>query len=194
MLLQLSFQILGIVALKNKGLDPKKIPPKSNINIWWKCSKCGYEWKASIDRRAAGSGCPYCAHEVVWAGHNDVETLRPDLLDEWDYDNNAISPKEAAPNSHKKIAWKCVNCGHRWRSPLYNKATDHGCPECAKKAVAEKRYKRVKNLDTGRVYESVKAASIDTGIGHSNITRVCRGEGKKAGGYRWEYVNLDSEK
>ena len=176
---------------KNKGLDPNKIPPRSNVSVWWKCQTCGYEWEATIDRRAAGSGCPYCAHEVVWPGHNDVETLRPDLLEEWDYDNNDVSPREVAPNSHKRIAWKCSKCGHRWRSPLYNKATGHGCPECGKKNVAEKLSKRVKNLDTGKVYESVKAASEETGIGHSNITRVCRGEGKKAGGYRWIY--LDSE-
>ena len=174
---------------KNNGLDPQKMPPRSNVNIWWKCKVCGYEWQATIDRRASGAGCPYCAHEVVWAGHNDVETLRPDLLEEWDFENNTITPKEVAPNSHHRIAWKCSKCGHRWKSPLYNKSKGHGCPKCARKTVAEKNSKCVKNLDTGIVYKSVGAASKDTGIGPTNITRVCRGEGKKAGGYHWAYVD-----
>lgn len=178
--------------IKNKGLDPNKIPPKSSINIWWKCKTCGYEWQATIDRRATGAGCPYCAHEVVWEGHNDVEILRPDLLEEWDYKNNLISPREVSPRSHKRIEWKCCKCGHEWKSPIYNKSSGHGCPICARKAVAEKQSKRVKNIDTGKIYKSVRAAAEDTGIGHSNITRVCRGEGKKAGGFRWVYIDEKS--
>ena len=178
--------------LKNNGLDPHRIPPRSNVRIWWQCKTCGYEWMASVDRRATGAGCPYCAHEVVWSGHNDVETLRPDLLAEWDYENNHISPQEITPNSHQRIAWKCCKCGHRWRSPIYNKSTGHGCPKCARKAVADKQSKRVVNLDTGTIYKSAKAASDDTGIAHSNITRVCRGEGKKAGGFHWAYIDEDT--
>ena len=176
---------------KNKGLDPQKIPPRSNVSIWWKCKTCGYEWKATIDRRASGVGCPYCAHEVVWYGHNDVATVRPDMLEEWDYENNVVSPQEVAPNSHKKIAWRCSICGHRWKSPLYSKAAGHGCPKCARKAATEKRSKKVKNLDTGQAYKSARIASEETGISHSSITRVCRGEGKKAGGYHWGYVSND---
>ena len=175
--------------LKNKGLNPHKIPPRSNVNIWWRCKVCGYEWQASVDRRAIGTGCPYCAHEVVWPGHNDIETVRPDLLAEWDYENNHVSPQEVTPKSHQKIAWKCCKCGYKWKSSIYNKSSGHRCPKCARKNVADKLSKRVKNLDTGKIYKSVKDASDDTGIRQSNISRVCRGEGKKAGGFHWAYID-----
>lgn len=45
-------------------------------------------------------------------------------------------------------------------------------------------------------YPSIKKASEATGIGHSNISNVCRKRGKTAGGYRWfyeesnEWINL----
>ena len=173
---------------KNKGIDPYNIPPRSRINIWWKCRICGYEWQATPYRRSSGAGCPYCSHEVVWIGHNDVATIRPDLLNEWDYENNTIRPQEVAPNSHKQIAWKCEECGYQWKSPLYNKSAGHGCPRCAREMAADKQSKRVKNLDTGEIYKSAREAAETANINHSCITRVCRGEGKKAGGFHWAYI------
>ncbi len=171
---------------KNKGLDAHNISPKSSIKIWWRCKDCGYEWQSTPERRTR-AGCPYCANEVVWAGHNDMATIRPDILEEWDYENNQIKPQEVTASSHKKIAWSCKKCGYKWSSPLYSKAAGHGCPKCARETVAKKQSKRVKNIETGKIYDSVKEASQETGIGESNITRVCRGEGKKAGGYHWIY-------
>lgn len=39
-----------------------------------------------------------------------------------------------------------------------------------------------------KVYESIKHAEADTGIGRSNISAVCRGLHKRAGGYFWKYA------
>lgn len=174
---------------KNKGFEPNKMAPYSNISVWWKCKKCSYEWKASIDRRTRGGACPYCTNEVLWGGHNDLVTLRPDLLDEWDYEANGVKPNEVRPNSHIKVAWKCKTCGYKWSSALYNKATGHGCPECAKIIRAKKCGRRVENLDTGKIYLSAAEAAKDIGTNPSNITRVCRGEGKSAGGFHWRYID-----
>lgn len=174
---------------KNNGIDPYKINSGSGIEAWWKCAECGYKWTAPIQRRTAGAGCPHCAHEVVWEGHNDVETLRPDLLADWDFAKNVILPNQVQPQSHRLIYWKCSVCGHEWRSPLYNKSGGHGCSKCARKEVAFKQSKRVMNLDTGVVYESAIQASKVTGISHSCITRVCRGDGKTAGGFKWKYCD-----
>lgn len=43
-------------------------------------------------------------------------------------------------------------------------------------------------VETGEVYESAKAASLSTGITHSAICHVAKGERKTAGGYHWLYV------
>lgn len=48
--------------------------------------------------------------------------------------------------------------------------------------------KRVKNVDTGEIFESVKAAAEKNFITDTSIAKCCRGEKKSAAGYKWEYV------
>jgi hypothetical protein len=40
--------------------SPKDYMPNSHISVFWKCTKCNYEWKAKIQDRNNGSGCPKC--------------------------------------------------------------------------------------------------------------------------------------
>ncbi len=47
----------------------------------------------------------------------------------------------------------------------------------------------VKNLDSGKEYESLREAFEDTGIGASNIYQCVTGRWLTAGGYHWEYVD-----
>ena len=49
---------------KNLPAMPRQFAPSSNKVFWWKCSKCGNEWKARIADRSEGHGCPFC---VVFA-------------------------------------------------------------------------------------------------------------------------------
>lgn len=51
-----------------------------------------------------------------------------------------------------------------------------------------KRRRKVKNLDTGIVYESLASACRDTGLLHSGIASACTGRYKTCGGYRWAYA------
>ena len=46
---------------KNLIITPKDVTMKSGIKVWWKCSKCGFEWESSICNRASGFGCSNCA-------------------------------------------------------------------------------------------------------------------------------------
>lgn len=46
---------------KNLPLTPKDVTAGTNTKAWWKCSKCGHEWQASIASRNKGIGCPRCA-------------------------------------------------------------------------------------------------------------------------------------
>lgn len=47
----------------------------------------------------------------------------------------------------------------------------------------------VRCIETGEVFESVKAASLSTGIGRTNITQTLRKANKTAGGYHWERIS-----
>lgn len=58
------------LGLKNKkGEDistPDKVTVSSNQKVWWKCSKCAYEWQAPVNRRnGQKGGCPQCAREKL---------------------------------------------------------------------------------------------------------------------------------
>ena len=44
---------------KNNSLTPKDVTAGSNKKVWWLCEK-GHEWKAVIESRTLGRGCPYC--------------------------------------------------------------------------------------------------------------------------------------
>ena len=73
----------------NGNLLPEHVTNGSNKYVYWKCSKCGYKWRAKILNRAIGGrGCPCCANAVVVPGVNDLATTHPDLIKEWDYDKN----------------------------------------------------------------------------------------------------------
>ena len=122
---------------KNGGLSPDQVLANSNVSVWWRCSKCNHSWKANIDRRSRGAGCPRCAGEVVWLGKNDLETTFPDALRIWNYEKNSIKPTQIMGKSHKKVWWKCDICNFEWQAPVYNVVVGHGCPACANKVVRE---------------------------------------------------------
>ncbi|MDG0059150.1 zinc-ribbon domain-containing protein [Priestia sp. P5] len=48
---------------KNTDYTPYEITVNSNKKVWWRCSKCGHEWKAVIHGRTKGGGCPRCIKE-----------------------------------------------------------------------------------------------------------------------------------
>ena len=116
---------------KNKGIDPSDLMPNSNKKVWWRCSKCGYEYKAFVTNRNKGTGCKKCAGQVLIPGVNDLETLCPDLAKEWDYElNNEIRPNQVFPMSNKKFHWIC-SLGHRWEATPNSRSYGRGCPICS---------------------------------------------------------------
>lgn len=62
--------------------------------------------------------------------YNSIAFVLPELLAEWDYDKNIISPECVTFRSHKLIWWKCKE-GHSWQARPLNRANNNGCPYCA---------------------------------------------------------------
>ena len=56
-----------------------------------------------------------------------------------------------------------------------------------------KSMKKVLCIETGVVYEGLTIAYQNTNITISNIQSVCSGRSKTAGGYHWQYYELDKE-
>ena len=81
----------------------------------------------------AKSGCPYCSGRNAITDYNDLLTVRPDLVEEWDYSRNQkICPEQLTVNAHNMVWWKCEK-GHKWRAAVYSRTNGAGCPYCAGK-------------------------------------------------------------
>lgn len=56
-------------------ISPYEIMPGSNKKVWWRCEKCGYEWKAWIRDRVKGTKCTKCNYGYVLRDKSDIYTL-----------------------------------------------------------------------------------------------------------------------
>ena len=116
--------------------SPFEMQCRSGKKMWWKCSK-GHEWEASITHRTAGgrdgkgTGCPYCSNQKS-CEENSIITTHPELIKEWDFSKNTISPADVVAGSHVIVWWKCpVADDHEWEASLSNRTTKNtGCPCC----------------------------------------------------------------
>ena len=102
---------------KNLPLKPDEVNAKSRKNVWWRCGKCGNEWKSVINARVKGTVCPVCAEREVLAGYNDLATTDSQLLSEWDYEQNKLKPTQVSRTSAKRAWWKC-SLGHSWKAKI----------------------------------------------------------------------------
>ena len=119
---------------KNGTLSPNDISAGRCKPVWWLCPQCGHEWQASPSNRKKGVGCPCCSGRVPKIGVNDLATLYPKLLEEWDYSKNTkLDPNQLLPGSGKKAWWKCSQCGYEWQTIIANRTKEHGCPKCSKR-------------------------------------------------------------
>lgn len=120
---------------KNGNIDPECVTYGSGIKLYWKC-KNGHSWTAPPSSRTQGIGCPYCSNRKVLSGYNDLATLRPDLLKEWDYEENdkiGVYPyKITTRHRSRQVSWICQNNPkHRWATTVASRTRGTGCIFCA---------------------------------------------------------------
>ena len=132
---------------KNTGVLPSQFAKGSEKKVWWKC-KQGHSWKATINSRVRGNGCPFCANKKVLPGYNDLFTSNPELEDEWDFDKNQnLDPQSITSGSTKKAWWICKTCGFSWQASIGSRTGGSGCPVCGRErnTVARLRTMTAKN-------------------------------------------------
>ena len=92
---------------KNK-IKPTEVSIGSHKKVIWKC-KLEHEWIATVKSRSINrTGCPYCSHNKVLAGFNDLATLFPEVADEWS-DKNEKKPTEVIDVCGTKMAYQVKN-------------------------------------------------------------------------------------
>lgn len=117
-------------------LRPDEVVSGSQKVIYWKCSKCGHEWKDSVyNRSKRNSICPEC--KVRKNKENSIGAICPESLRYWSQKND-VSPYEILSGSPRKVWWKCPECGHEWQSSVSGFKRGRRCPVCAGKIVTEK--------------------------------------------------------
>ena len=179
---------------RNK-VNPEYISLGSDKKVWWKCKK-GHEWQATVSSRTGSMkcGCPYCAGQKVLSGDNDLETLFPEIAKEWNYKlNGNVLPSQVRPRCNKKYWWVCNKCGNEWQTAISHRIEGKSCPKCGRLITSASHFKPVINIETGKIYESVKAASLDTNIGRDAIANCCRGVSKTSGGYHWKFIDIKKD-
>ena len=180
---------------RNGTLSPETISTGSHKKVWWICEVCGHEWPAVVSSRAGKQkcGCPVCAGQKVVPGQNDFETLYPNLAKEWDSTKNTKKPSEVRPMDNRKYWWVCSKCGKSYLSPLSARVgRNRSCPDCARLKTISSHYKKVINITTNEIFESIREASERTGVNPNSISNCCRGKSKSAGGYVWEFKKEDN--
>ena len=122
---------------KNGDLKPTQVAIKSNKTVWWKCKAHGHEWPIEVcarTRKDRATNCPICGNKQVLTGFNDLATTHPHLANEWhETKNGDLRPTDIVAGSHKKVWWKCKDCGHEWDAVIYSRKKGNGCPKCALK-------------------------------------------------------------
>ncbi len=129
---------------KNGIITPSTISVRTSKKVWWICP-LGHEYDASVDKRMAGQGCPYCANKRIIIGFNDLYTKRPEIAKEWDYEKNeGLTPKDVVPGSNKKVWWICFVCGNSFQAIIADRTVrNNGCPVCAKQKRVNTRIKKL---------------------------------------------------
>lgn len=128
---------------RNINADPKRHPVTATKSVWWRCSKCGNEWLASVANRLKGlNGCNMCNRPKVEEdpyptgvvqGVNDLASKSPQLAAEWDDEANApLHACDVKYNYPKIVGWKCPKCQTKWNAGVYYRYHKHGapCPSC----------------------------------------------------------------
>ena len=72
---------------------------------------------------------------VLTEKENSLFFSNPETSGEWHYEKNGVlKPEHFAPNSHRKVWWKC-QIGHEWQASIANRNKGRGCPYCSGKKV-----------------------------------------------------------
>lgn len=114
---------------KKNTIDPLEVTSGSGKKVFWICPN-NHSYEMRISHRTGGHGCPFCNGQKTVSGVDDLVTLNPDFLKEWDYEKNVgIDPKNYKLHSNKSVWWIC-ELGHSWKTTIAHRAEGTRCPHC----------------------------------------------------------------
>lgn len=111
--------------------SPTDLSSGSQFVVFWICSE-GHSYKTSVYKRTIlGQGCKYCSGRAILSGHNDLQTLYPQIAALFHKSLN-LPAKASALASHSKgrYVWVCPK-GHNFTSSPRQLVIGYGCGVCS---------------------------------------------------------------
>lgn len=145
--------------IKNGNLTSKDVTLNSSKKVWWIC-EYNHEWQASVTSRNRGSGCPYCAGQLVCID-NSLYTSNPELIRQWHpVRNGELTPSDVTAGSGKKAWWVCEK-GHEWEAIISNRAKKgRGCPFCTNQYIGHDNSLQVLNIELSNQWHPTKNGNL----------------------------------
>jgi hypothetical protein len=111
--------------------DPRTVTRGSQKKKQWKCPSDHIYEAPPMARTGRKSGCPFCAHQKLLPGFNDLGTTNPAAAaeaDGWD-------PTQFIGGNNAIKDWKCLK-GHSYKLSIYRRdQAEVGCPFCGNRRV-----------------------------------------------------------
>jgi len=119
----------------NGDLKPRQFTLFSSVPAFWVCPVDErHVWNSKIAARSVSPGCPVCNNKIIIAGVNDLASHEEfaHIIAEW-HPDNVLTPQQVAPQSNKKVMWRCSdNPQHVWSTNIANRtALGSNCRECS---------------------------------------------------------------
>ena len=135
-----------------------------------KCLTCGTEWTPRAnDLIRSGSGCPSCSGNIQYT-HNR-------FLEDFKHKNKNAKNIEFLSKymgMTKRIQCRCKICNHTWNPIASSLIQGTGCPECAKKRVAEKGREQLKTIKRPeKMSHSTFIAKFNEKNPHASKIEIC---------------------
>lgn len=135
--------------------------------------------------------------EAFWAGYYHAlapegYTLRvgsqnhiQDSKKMWEIRSQASKKNWQNPEYRKKISQKRKE---EWENPKIREICLKNLDWTGKSGAKHPQSKKVQCIETGLIYGSMREAERMTGICYNNISQVCSGQRKTAGGFHWKII------
>ena len=147
--------------VKNGCLKPIHVTATSNQKVWWilpydvpidypvkqlRGRHFDFEWQATIGKRYYyKNNCPYLSNHSVWLGFNDLQTVSPELAEQWHpIKNGNLKPTDVMAGSNQKVWWFLpyddpITGKHfdfEWKSSIISRTNKEcGCPFLSSQAL-----------------------------------------------------------
>jgi len=120
--------------------------------------------------------------EVLVLKENSLYLKHPELLDEWDWeenDKNGINPFDVSFGSGKKVSWICCTCKEAYKAIICDKTREKskGCPYCAGQKVCLGNCLATLRPDIAKEWDEIKNKTLTpfnvTFSSHKKVSWIC---------------------